>query len=683
MNLTNLYSLRESFCVIGLTGRLGAGCSDVSRILETPFTELVEDERIRKKEQLIEISSKQSNSIVSSKALKYRACYDYSKQNWKQFKPIKYQHVIFFLLISELDSSGFTKAISKYCKDQSRKDQLQTVISGFYKTNAKLISQIKALGTVKELITLKESVRNPSSSTLDDLYQAYFESDFENKVSDFIESLNHVDLKSRFWLVHRVSCNLRGHGKCQVKDEKANPETIDFIYTVAEIINRLIKAWKSNNKKTHIIIESLRNSLELMFFKERYSAFYLLSINSSFRKTTLTNRFEEKKSLKNMAPEERQRLVEWVLELDDDEYRTQDFKKGDFSAPDVQNCIQKADIHLNNDWAFAEPSNKEELLDFGSLGEQLMKYTALMQKPGLITPDNTERCMQIAYNAKFNSGCISRQVGAVVSDFNYAIKAVGWNDVPSNQTPCNLRDINDLRGSNPHLKTSFSDFELGNDTTDRNKSKKFNNKLLDSASILNSKKAELKSRVCSFCFKSHYNAFEGEENQVHTRSLHAEENAMLQISKYGGQGLLQGVLYTTASPCELCSKKAFQLGIRVVYYIDPYPGISQGQILGAGNMNNRPTMMLFRGAIGTAFHKLYEPFMAVKDEIKLLTGHSPDMDSKKLFEKVVKSIGPDGKDAFNDIKDDINALSNDEFKNEVIKFMNRMKKVNSGKTNKN
>lgn len=52
--------------------------------------------------------------------------------------------------------------------------------------------------------------------------------------------------------------------------------------------------------------------------------------------------------------------------------------------------------------------------------------------------------MQVAYTAKFNSGCVSRQVGAVVADKEYAIKAIGWNDVPYGHVPCNLRSADYL-----------------------------------------------------------------------------------------------------------------------------------------------------------------------------------------------------------------------------------------------
>ncbi len=119
---------------------------------------------------------------------------------------------------------------------------------------------------------------------------------------------------------------------------------------------------------------------------------------------------------------------------------------------------------------------------------------------------------------------------------------------------------------------------------------------------------------CPFCFKDAYNAVKNEKNQVHTRSLHAEENAFLQLAKSGGMGVDGGILYTTASPCELCSKKAYQLGIKEVEYVDPYPGISGSHVLSSGDPAFRPVLRLFGGAIGHAYHRLYDPLLPIKDE---------------------------------------------------------------------
>ncbi|TOB14878.1 dCMP deaminase, partial [Vibrio parahaemolyticus] len=91
--------------------------------------------------------------------------------------------------------------------------------------------------------------------------------------------------------------------------------------------------------------------------------------------------------------------------------------------------------------------------------------------------------------------------------------------------------------------------------------------------------------------------------------------------KDGGSGVEGGFLFTTASPCELCAKKAYQLGMTKIFYIDPYPGISFDHILTSGLKHKQPEMVLFNGAIGRAFHNLYTPIAAYKDELNALMAH--------------------------------------------------------------
>ncbi|RMP45042.1 hypothetical protein ALQ26_02169, partial [Pseudomonas amygdali pv. lachrymans] len=141
-------------------------------------------------------------------------------------------------------------------------------------------------------------------------------------------------------------------------------------------------------------------------------------------------------------------------------------------------------------------------------------------------------------------------------------------------------------------------------------------------------------RNLAYCFKSVQNEIEGEKNQVHTRSLHAEENAFLQISKHGGQKVSGGILFTTASPCELCAKKAYQLGIKKIFFIDPYPGIATDHVISVGI--DRPVLELFRGAVGRAFYQLYQPVMPYKDELELVFEipkySNPDKKSRSVLQ---------------------------------------------------
>ncbi|RUM44907.1 MAG: hypothetical protein DSY46_04410, partial [Hydrogenimonas sp.] len=94
-----------------------------------------------------------------------------------------------------------------------------------------------------------------------------------------------------------------------------------------------------------------------------------------------------------------------------------------------------------------------------------------------------------------------------------------------------------------------------------------------------------------------------------------EENAFLQITKSGGQTVVDGTLYTTDSPCQLCSKKAMQLKISRIVYIDAYPDISIEHTLQAGKKEKWPKFEMFKGAIGSAYFKLYIPIIGIKDEI--------------------------------------------------------------------
>ena len=290
-----------------------------------------------------------------------------------------------------------------------------------------------------------------------------------------------------------------------------------------------------------------------------------------------------------------------VKDLDEIEYPNKIGKAEDYShlvKQNIQACLELADIYMTN-------SVRQEGV-YIELTRQIVRYVTLMQHPGLVTPTAVERCMQAAVTARANSGCISRQVGAVVTDSFYSIKAMGWNDVPQGQVPCVLRNATHLVRGN-FDSNAYSDYEKN--------SSEFQDVIIKMFD-LRGNEDNFGGRNLSYCFKSAYNEIDDSNNQVHTRSLHAEENAFLQIAKYGGQSISGGYLFTTASPCELCAKKAYQLGIKRIYYIDPYPGIAISHVLGSGFM--KPMLELFEGAIGAAYHDLYQPVMPYKDELPRL-----------------------------------------------------------------
>lgn len=269
-----------------------------------------------------------------------------------------------------------------------------------------------------------------------------------------------------------------------------------------------------------------------------------------------------------------------------------------FYLQDVEACIQNADIFLTNNEPDDGPKN--------DLKVNLLRYIALMLHPGLLTPTPVERCMQIAYTAKANSGCISRQVGAVVTDKDYNILSLGWNDVPCGQTPCLYRNLLDLREQKD--KGAYSDYEWSKDSVFQ--------KYLESYDFKDSKKLVeiLPGLSGSFCFKTLNEDVTNEKNPMNSRAMHGEEKALLQCDKERAAG---GYLFTTSSPCEMCAKNAKEHWISLIYYIEPYPGISQNHVCNSGIENNRARYVLFEGAIGRAYTQLYTPVLPYKDELTL------------------------------------------------------------------
>lgn len=638
--MNEIYSLRKNFTVIGLTGSMGSGCSRVSQLLTSKREKFFGEKAVRRPEDII---PKADNAVVYDNVLfqrKYSICYKYAYKNWGNYVSIDYKKVLILYIlnyyINEKRVKDVKKELASLIEEKFKKSKFDIDFddSGMRITNKdidgifgkrnlwlnELVKEIKSIRHSDGLINLKDSKK------LIALHNAFFvrSSQFNKFCSKLLQLFSKKNYYLRTLFFHRVAQNIRTSGR---PDKRGEENSLEFVYHNAMVINRLIKSYKtlSNDGTCQIVINSLKNSLEIMYFKERYSAFYLIAVHSDHDRVSVFNKIVKSNIEKNTT-------IDRLLNLDNTEYKTNDFKDGKFSSPDIENCIQKSDIHIIDREPLEE--SKRSTPYFYSLHEQLLKYIALIKQPGIITPSNAERCMQIAFNSKLNSGCISRQVGAVVTDESYSVKSVGWNDTPKKTIPCLLRNVQevingdklfDADNTYSHFELPSSEFKYVTNTKKHDSNgKAYNTDYVGKNFSSNvkelypAKKLDLiasEGKNCSYCFKTLHNKFEGEDNQVHTRSLHAEENAMLQISKYGGQGLKDGYLFTTASPCELCSKKAYQLGIKKVYYIDKYPGISKEHIIGVGF--DSPQLIQFNGVVGRSFNKLYEPFMAYKDELSL------------------------------------------------------------------
>lgn len=541
--ISKIYGDDDDFVVIGLTGRTGSGCSTVANILSS-------------KQEEIRHSLFSGHNPKDNVQRKQKVVFNCFRHNWEPFVTIQASTVLLMMLseVSIEDSGVFIGRSGDLEPDAAKKttDILKSIRDQQF--------DVADIGSLRKFYT------------------------------EFLPEKNY-ELKAVMGgaayvkLFQLIGNNLRNSGSVTSGEVVSGK-----LFSLAERINKIIKEIRKarvDGDKTFIVIDAIRNPFEAIYFQDRYSSFYLMAVSC--------NDDERKRRLRGLDYTDAQIDV-----VDKEEYGKLDAtNQKAYVKQDIKACLQRADLHVSN------PDSGNMVSHFNSLADQLLTFVALMIRPGLVTPTPLERCMQIAYTAKLNSGCISRQVGAVVTDINFSVQSVGWNDTPFGQVPCSLRNRFDL--TNGHDQDAYSEYE------------KLDVKFISATRVGNEKFVKVAStgRNISYCFKDEYNQLTGKDNQVHTRSLHAEENAFLQIAKYGGRGVEDGKLFTTASPCELCSKKAYQLGIKEIYYIDPYPGIAMSHILMGGSKN--PKLVIFSGAIGRAFHNLYSPKLSFKDELNALS----------------------------------------------------------------
>ncbi|MBA4319760.1 MAG: hypothetical protein C0412_15275, partial [Flavobacterium sp.] len=95
MKLKKLYSLRKDFTIIGLTGRVGSGCSEIAKWLSTEDfnTDILKSVKI---------------NSTKAEEIKFKICCDYLSHpnNWKPFHVIYYKDVLLLHLFHQGINEG-------------------------------------------------------------------------------------------------------------------------------------------------------------------------------------------------------------------------------------------------------------------------------------------------------------------------------------------------------------------------------------------------------------------------------------------------------------------------------------------------------------------------------------------------------------------------------------------------
>ena len=221
---------------------------------------------------------------------KYRIVYNYAKENFKSFSRINYKDVLVVFLLKYSLGEFITLLQSTELGNELKALELLDI--DFQVEIEKLeeaASEFETLSKKYQSIALKDI---SDKAVLLELYQFYFKSDFLpfcNKIHSLLKSKSRL---KRNKLLQVIANNLRRSGNpYNFSDASANK-----IFTIVEFINHVIKGYRKTpegEERTQIVIDDLRNPIEIMYFKQRYASFYTVSINrdSAKRKEVLKEKY--------------------------------------------------------------------------------------------------------------------------------------------------------------------------------------------------------------------------------------------------------------------------------------------------------------------------------------------------------------------------------------------------------
>ncbi len=270
----------------------------------------------------------------------------------------------------------------------------------------------------------------------------------------------------------------------------------------------------SNSK---IIIDSIRNPAEVNFLRS-LPEFFLFGIYAN--KDIRWNR------VKNQP---RYNMDQKIFDTDDERDKGEDFDYGQR----VTDCFLNADIIVTNEQVIRNNNR-----DFDDMKQKLQEYIDLITGISKRVPTEQEALMAIAFANSQRSNCLKRKVGAVIIDSSGHILGSGYNEVPSYTKTCRDEYGECYRGT---LRKSWAS--------------KVSSTISDSA----------QQEILIGFFNDEFKILD------YCKSLHAEESAILAIAKNGSSALKGATLYTSTYPCNLCANKILEVGIKRLYYLEPYP----------------------------------------------------------------------------------------------------------------
>jgi cytidine deaminase len=284
---------------------------------------------------------------------------------------------------------------------------------------------------------------------------------------------------------------------------------------------------------------------------------------------------------------------------------------GDDSGQDVRDTFPLADLFVDT----SDPAGCRQSVN---------RFVELLFGHPFHTPTRGEFAMFHAQASALRSSAPGRQVGAVITNCDGDIIAVGTNEVP--KAGGGLYWCDD--------KPDHRDFTLGFDTNDKIRANIITEILqhLKDAEWLTAEKKQVDIETLVKLAITGKKRVLPKTSQVMNvtefgRSVHAEMAALMDAARRGA-AVSGAILYTTTFPCHNCAKHIVAAGIRRVVYVEPYPKSLAGDLhldaieidgAGCGNVIN------FRPFVGISPRRYFDLFTAVERKAsdgKMITWNS-------------------------------------------------------------
>lgn len=301
---------------------------------------------------------------------------------------------------------------------------------------------------------------------------------------------------------------------------------------------------------------------------------------------------------------------------------TDDYENASYGQ-DVRNTFVQGDFFVR-----VTEANKDRT------GEKIKRYLNLIFNSSVVTPLSHERAMYQAKSAAGNSACLSRQVGAAITDAAGELVAVGWNDVPK-------------YGGNLYEEGHTNDMRckvMGYCSNDRQKDRiaeAVADKVLTDPEFCNrigigkeNDDVDLRSSLVQIIRKSPIKGI-----IEYSRAVHAEMHAIIIGSQLSANRMKGGKLFCTTYPCHNCGRHIIAAGIEEVYFIEPYvksltTHLHADAITEDEQEANKVKILLYDGVAP----RRYLEFFSMDSDDRKINGTMKNVDKRKIVPKTRLSL---------------------------------------------